>query len=112
MNGESETFGEELQRFRKEHRLTQREMASLLGISVNHVSVLERGIKKPRASTKAAFVWLSRQENDHRDIVNERALPQEEIYERLWNRLCKLDAKRRTEVISMFFQVLEWRNNR
>ena len=112
MDRGSESFGEQLQRFRKEHLLTQQKMAALLGISTNHVSVLERGIKKPRASTEAAFAWLSAQGPEPEEIIRENVdFPWEEVYEKLWIRLCKLDMDRRTEVMSMFFQVLAWTKN-
>lgn len=51
-------FGKRLKAYRKAHKLTQRELAELMDISTNHVSVLERESKLPRASTIAAFETL------------------------------------------------------
>ena len=109
MERETETFGNQLRRFRKEHLLTQQKMASLLGISTNHVGVLERGIKKPRASTEAAFARLSGINGNQRMRLNDKTdLRHEEMDELLWKRLCELDEKRRAEVIDIFFRILEW----
>jgi len=102
-------FGNRLKAFRTEHHLTQRELAEMMDISVNHVSVLERGIKQPRASTEAAFARLSGQYVDQVTGAKESIdLLRLKIDEKLWGRLCKLDKRRRTEVMWIFFQIIEW----
>ena len=47
----SELLGNRIQQFREAKGLTQEELATLAGISIKHISVLERGIKVPRLAT-------------------------------------------------------------
>jgi len=44
-------LGNKIQQFRESCGLTQEELATKAGISVKHVSVLERGLKVPRLVT-------------------------------------------------------------
>lgn len=45
------SLGNRIRAFRESRGMTQEEVAGAAGISVKHVSVLERGIKEPRLST-------------------------------------------------------------
>ena len=47
----SELLGNRIQQFREAKGLTQEELATLTGISIKHISVLERGVKVPRLAT-------------------------------------------------------------
>ena len=44
-------LGSRIQQFREARGLTQEELAVQTGISVKHISVLERGVKTPRLET-------------------------------------------------------------
>ncbi len=44
-------LGNRIQQFREARGLTQEELAIQTGISVKHISVLERGVKAPRLET-------------------------------------------------------------
>lgn len=46
-----ELLGNRIQQFREASGLTQEELASQAGISIKHISVLERGLKIPRLAT-------------------------------------------------------------
>ena len=46
-----EIVGNKMQQFRESCGLTQEELATKSGISVKHISVLERGLKIPRLAT-------------------------------------------------------------
>ena len=46
-----EILGNKIQQFRESCGLTQAELADKSGISVKHISVLERGLKIPRLAT-------------------------------------------------------------
>ena len=43
----SELLGNRIQQFREAKGLTQEELATLTGISIKHIRVLERGVKGP-----------------------------------------------------------------
>ena len=45
------SLGSRIREIRESHGLTQEELASKTGISIKHLSVLERGLKEPRLST-------------------------------------------------------------
>lgn len=51
----STLFSQKIKLIRAEHRLTQREMAQKLGISVNTLSKIEKGILPPRLSCSVIF---------------------------------------------------------
>ncbi|MBQ8814759.1 MAG: helix-turn-helix transcriptional regulator [Lachnospiraceae bacterium] len=103
----TDSFGTRLLEYRKQHFLTQQKMAELLGVSPNHVGVLERGIKQPRASTEAAFARLSGEWisgwNDWEISLND---DEEEYYTLLWARLCGMDEEQRDEVMEVFLRIL------
>lgn len=46
-----ELLGNRIQQFREARGLTQEELASQSGISIKHISVLERSLKIPRLAT-------------------------------------------------------------
>ena len=46
-----EQLGNRIQQFREARGLTQEELAAQAGISIKHISVLERGLKIPRLAT-------------------------------------------------------------
>lgn len=50
-----EVLGNRIQQFREARGLTQEELAMQTGISVKHISVLERGVKTPRLETFVAI---------------------------------------------------------
>jgi transcriptional regulator with XRE-family HTH domain len=45
------SLGNRIQHFREQRGLTQEELATQTGISLKHISVLERGLKEPRLAT-------------------------------------------------------------
>ena len=47
----SELLGNRIQQLREAKGLTQEELAAQTGISIKHISVLERGVKTPRLAT-------------------------------------------------------------
>ena len=50
------SLGSRIREIREAHGLTQEELAAKTGISIKHLSVLERGLKEPRLSTFLAIV--------------------------------------------------------
>jgi transcriptional regulator with XRE-family HTH domain len=45
------SLGNRIQHIREQRGLTQEELATQTGISLKHISVLERGLKEPRLAT-------------------------------------------------------------
>ena len=108
-----EMFGERLYRYRKEHYLTQKQLAQMIGVSANHIGTLERGKKKPRASTVAAFEDAIK-ENRRKiwnDAGNEGGLDEEElqVYDQIWQRLICLEPEREKAALETLFYMLRWR---
>ena len=50
------SLGSRIREIREANGLTQEELAAKTGISIKHLSVLERGLKEPRLSTFLAIV--------------------------------------------------------
>lgn len=50
------SLGTRIREIREMHGLTQEDLAAKTGISIKHLSVLERGLKEPRLSTFLAIV--------------------------------------------------------
>lgn len=48
-------FSQHVRRIRREQKITQKEKANRLGISVNTLSMIERGILPPRLSCEILF---------------------------------------------------------
>ena len=100
-------FGDMLRAYRKKHHLTQVQLAEMMNISPNHVSVLEREKKMPRVSTVQTFEELLLE-----DIMTEyekkRKLTDQERMEylRLLNCLDTVDDKKRTEVLTAIIALL------
>ncbi len=100
-------FGKMMREFRKEHHMTQRELAEKMDISANHVSVLEREEKLPRTSTIEALMALMTTDDLKRRMINEK-IPENEIgeYVKLLQSLEQLDEKKRAEIMRIFVQLL------
>lgn len=109
MEDKDSSFGAKLLEYRKAHYLTQHQMAELLGVSANHIGVLERGRKNPRPSTEAAFAQLCgwREERRFHEI---KPMTNEELvaYNHMWQRLNRMEPRRRKEVLGVFMKILGW----
>ena len=106
----SENFGECLKTYRKEHFLTQEQMAERLGLSANHLCTLERGKKHPRPSTIAAFCKLfgnGTAKWEGRTAEREGDSP-EVLYAKLWRELKQLEPQKRKELVEMFARLIDW----
>ncbi len=103
------TFAERLVAYRRSHYLTQKQMAELLGLSRNHIGVLERGLKMPRATTMAKFVDLSGK-RELRRIGDSKPLTESELetFKAIWDGMCKLSALQRAQILSVFKTILLW----
>lgn len=108
----AENFGEILRQYRREHYLTQKQLADLIGLSPNHIGTLESGKKKPRASTIAAFEDAVKQRSRETWYPSDDFMKMEEAerqaYEQIWKGLKRLEPKREKEVLEMFFHILDW----
>ena len=103
---EVNSFGSRLHEYRRTHFLTQLQMAQLLGISPNHIGVLERGLKKPRPSTEAAFAQLS----GYQPLVHydEQEPSEKEALELLCTELGRMEPEHRKEILDVFRRILMW----
>lgn len=108
----AENFGERLRTYRKENLLTQKQMADLIGVSVNHIGTLENGKKKPRASTIAAFEEVVGKSNwkNWRQLGEAESMENNEmmVYSQIWKGLKSLDPEREREVLDTFTKILDW----
>jgi len=100
-------FGDMLRAFRKKHHLTQRELAEMMDISTNHLSVLERNLKVPRTSTIQAFEELLTREMLE-EYAKNRELSEKERQEyiRLLRCLDTMDGKKRAEALGAIITLL------
>ncbi len=105
---ETKTFGERLLEYRTEHFLTQRQMAQLLGVSPNHIGVLEHGLKQPRASTEAAFARLtSKKQWEKFSEATPMNPEEEEACRTISEKLAAMEPEYRKEVLEVFLQILK-----
>lgn len=106
---EQKEFAVRLVEYRKAHLLTQRQMAPLLGVTPNHIGVLERGLKQPRATTAAKFELLCKKREirvmTDRKPMNEKDMQNLSI---LWTYLDEMSPERRNEVMHVFRCILKW----
>lgn len=87
--------------------MTQRELAEKMDISANHVGVLEREEKLPRASTIEALVALMTKDEMERRIIGGKASEAEaEELAKLVRSLNQLEEKKRLEVIRALVRLL------
>ena len=102
------SFGENLIEYRKSHYLTQKQMAKLLGLSTNHIGVLERGIKQPRTSTITAFMKLK--EKQARTFGEGKPMTETEIIElnHLWRMMSDMSPELRREILHVMKHIAKW----
>lgn len=105
---EEKTFGMRLVEYRRAHHLTQAQMGKLLGVSTNHIGVLERGVKLPRPSTEAAFTKLA--ERSARSFGDGRPMNQAEIveYNLMWRWMNEMSPELRKELLFVFKRIMRW----
>ena len=100
-------FGEMMKAFRAEHNLTQRELAEMMDISTNHVSVLEREEKIPRASTIEAFEALITEDELKRYMDSNMFTKAEtEELSELVRKLSRLEDKKKAEALKAIIRLL------
>ena len=104
-------FGVRMKEYRKAHYMTQKQLADMIGVSVNHIGTLEKGKKKPRASTIAAFEdaiqksdWVGSAQGKMKLIEADRMA----MYTQIWKCLKVLDQDKEQEVLETFFQIIDW----
>lgn len=88
--------------------MTQRELAELMDISTNHVSVLEREEKLPRASTIEAFETLAAKDDLERCIGTRKMSESEsEEYAQLLKSLDQLNDSKKLEAMKAIIRLLK-----
>lgn len=106
-----EKFGQKLKQYRKEHYMTQKQLADLIGVSANHIGTLENGKKKPRASTIAAFEEAIQKQEWTEAVLEDltfRETDQMAVYTQIWSELKRLDPEKERDVLETFFHILDW----
>ncbi|MBQ8814760.1 MAG: helix-turn-helix transcriptional regulator [Lachnospiraceae bacterium] len=108
---EADSFGERMKEYRKAHYMTQKQLADMIGVSTNHIGTLEKGKKKPRASTIAAFEdaiqkndWVGSAQGKLKLIEADRMA----IYAQIWKGLKHLEPDKEREVLETFFRIIDW----
>ena len=105
---EADSFGARLLEYRKEHYLTQKKMAELMGISPNHVAVLESGKKHPRPSTEAKFARLSEGDRPLLEVKRPMNEAERRWYQRIRKKLSEMEPERREAGMNLFMDILIW----
>lgn len=100
-----------VKQYRKDHFMTQKQLAELIGISVNYIGTLEKGKRKARASTIAAFeeaVQRYEIEKKRLEMMNVRGEEDRLKYMKVLSELKKLDPETAKTVLERFYCVLDW----
>ena len=109
-----ETFAMRVKQYRKEHFMTQKQLAELIGLSVNYIGTLESGKRKPRASTIAVFEeavsrWEVREKR--LEIMFDRDGTDRVNFLKLVERLRLLDPEEANDMLALFHHILDWAEN-
>ena len=97
-------LGNRIRAIRESRGMTQEELAGAAGISVKHVSVLERGIKEPRLSTIVSVaVALKVTPNDL--LLAET--PNDRLVEMVRTKISQLPAEKAEKAVIIMNTVLE-----
>lgn len=103
-----------VKQYRKDHFMTQKQLAELIGISVNYIGTLEKGKRKARTSTIAAFeeaVQRYEIEKKRLEMMNVRGEEDRLKYMKVLSELKKLDPETAKTVLERFHCVLDWAKN-
>ncbi len=103
-------FGQTVRKYRKDHDMTQEELADILDIQPKYLSYLENGHKNPGPKLQEKMEeLLVVDELNCAMRKEERMLSDEEIEVqiRFYRKLCKVHILRRKEVLDTVYHILD-----
>lgn len=103
-------FGQRMKMYRKEHQMTQEQLADVLNVQTKHISFLETGHRNPSPELQKKMEDLiMADELGEAMIRREKILSEEEVMVqiKLYHKLCKLHPVQREKALEMIYQLLD-----
>ena len=103
-------FGQQMRKYRKDHGLTQEQLADIFSVQTKHISFLENGHRNPspELQKKLEDMIIADEINGAME-KEERVLSEEEmaIQINLFHKLCKLGPVQKETALNMIYELLD-----
>ena len=103
-------FGQQMRKYRKEHGLTQEQLADIFSVQTKHISFLENGHRNPspELQKKMEDMIFADEVNGAMEGEN-RILTEEEmnVQIKLFHKLCKLGPVQKENALNMIYNLLD-----
>ncbi len=103
-------FGQQMRKYRKDHGLTQEQLADIFSVQTKHISFLENGHRNPspELQKKLEDMIIADEINGAME-EKERILSEEEmtIQIKLFHKLCQLGPVQKETTLNMIYELLD-----
>lgn len=103
-------FGRNMRKYRKDHGLTQEQLADIFGVQTKHISFLENGHRNPSPELQKKLEDMiiadeinGAMEEDGRILSEEEMI----VQIKLFHKLCKLQPIQRETALNMIYELLD-----
>ena len=103
-------FGQQMRKYRKNHGLTQEQLADIFNVQTKHISFLENGHRNPSPELQKKLEDMIIADEINRAMEKEdRLLSEEEmtVQIKLFNKLCKLGPVQKETALDMIYKLLD-----
>ena len=103
-------FGQQMRKYRKDHGLTQEQLADIFNVQTKHISFLENGHRNPspELQKKLEDMIIADEINDAM-VEKDELLSEEEmnVQIKLFHKLCKLGPVQKETALNMIYNLLD-----
>ena len=103
-------FGQQMRKYRKDHGLTQEQLADIFSVQTKHISFLENGHRNPSPDLQKKLEDMIIMDEINGAMEKEdRVLSEEEmiIQINLFHKLCKLGPVQKETALNMIYELLD-----
>ncbi len=103
-------FGQQMRKYRKDHGLTQEQLADIFSVQTKHISFLENGHRNPSPELQKKLEdMIIVDEINGAMETEDRVLSEEEmtIQINLFHKLCKLGPVQKETALNMIYELLD-----
>ena len=102
-------FGQQMRKYRKDHGLTQEQLADIFNVQTKHISFLENGHRNPSPELQKKLEDMIIADEINGAMKEDTILSEEEMTAqiKLFHKLCKLGPVQKETALEMIYNLLD-----